>query len=894
MNYSFKALALIAACCCLSPEPGQSQATLFSDSFDTDTSASWDVFPGSASGTPDYQVLFGFDYSTNRFTRNGVTATIPPAPNGGGKGVKMWVNKADATGEAAAVSLFPKGKIFSGQYALKFDMWLNYNGGAGGGSGSTEFATFGINHMGDKVIWDSTGPSDGLWFAVSGEGGAAGDYRVYYGDGFNPPLRAQASTALLDRDGDGVYEDEIVDGTHPLEFPLAVMFPAPQFETAGMPGKEWVRVEIRQRTNEFGMHTVTWLINDYVIGEHMAGDSFGMTSGNIMLGNMDIYASIADPKEDNYVIYDNVRVVDLSAVPPLPVLTLTPDDSVAAEPANTASVTITRFGDLSAPLTVYYRTFGTAKSGLDYEALPGVLTLAVGQAGTNLTITPLNDLIGETTETIIVALSGSANYDIYTNFSAVITLEDDGDTATATVMTLKTNAYEANPDRDGRFEIRLSNPSSSPITVAFTLTGTAVAGTDFTAVGNSVTIPAGETNAIVRIKPINDDILKPERSITLALSSGAGYVLGAVTNGMVTIRDDDFVPAGNLVYSEDFEADPAANWRVNPSPGENPVDLFFDYSSVGIPAAPHSAPGGIHGAKLQANLSGGVFGGVSISPMTLNLTNDYVLRFDLWQSFNGPAPDGGSGSTQLTGAGVGTEGLTPLWPGGTQQGIWFAATGDGGTSADYRAYSSAAPTGYADASGVFTAGGRNNTDAYYYEFGQNAPPQAQRDIFPSQSGVTLVGAPAFVWRDVVIQKTGTTVTWHLDGKLLATVKANATNFAGGNIVLLQSDINTSSSSDPNAAAIAFGLFDNVRVYQLAPNPATPPRITAISVNGGMAQIDFSGEIQDTAGSFKLQSSDIASGPYADAVAAAITQLSPGKFRAGIEISGGRQFYRVRR
>src|SRR5215510_608260 len=47
--------------------------TLFSDNFDTDTSAQWTVFNGSADGTPDFSAQFAFDYSTNRYVANGVT-----------------------------------------------------------------------------------------------------------------------------------------------------------------------------------------------------------------------------------------------------------------------------------------------------------------------------------------------------------------------------------------------------------------------------------------------------------------------------------------------------------------------------------------------------------------------------------------------------------------------------------------------------------------------------------------------------------------------------------------------------------------------------------------------------------------------------------------------------
>jgi hypothetical protein len=35
------------------------------------------------------------------------------------------------------------------------------------------------------------------------------------------------------------------------------------------------------------------------------------TSGNVMVGYMDVFASVANPAADNFIIYDNVRVEEL-------------------------------------------------------------------------------------------------------------------------------------------------------------------------------------------------------------------------------------------------------------------------------------------------------------------------------------------------------------------------------------------------------------------------------------------------------------------------------------------------------------------------------------------------------------------------------------------------------
>ncbi|MFN0126745.1 MAG: PEP-CTERM sorting domain-containing protein [Verrucomicrobiales bacterium] len=277
--------------------------------------------------------------------------------------------------------------------------------------------------------------------------------------------------------------------------------------------------------------------------------------------------------------------------------------------------------------------------------------------------------------------------------------------------------------------------------------------------------------------------------------------------------------ASAVLFTTDFETDQTADWTVNLGPTDGAADFFFDYSTAGIPAAPSGA--GTRGLKLQANQSSGVFGGMSASLTNHSLPSTYTLKFDWWANFNGPFPGGGSGSTQLSTFGVGTAGSTPQWPGGTQDSVWFGGTGDGGSSADWRAYSTAAPTSYLEPSGVYAAGtgttARNNSDPFYSSFGSVTAPAAQLGFFSQQTGTTNVGSAGMEWHQVEIVKSLDTVTWTVDGVLIATVNATAVTFGGNNIFFGHSDINAGSSSDPNDVNLLFTLIDNV---QAVPEPGT--------------------------------------------------------------------------
>jgi len=273
---------------------------LFRDDFETNSASQWDLFWAASNGTPDYTAHWAYDYGEIPYFFNGLVSPIPPAPNSpedSTRALRLTVNNNDATGATAAVNLYPKLATFSGNFVLKFDLWVNYPGNAGGinSTGSTQHALFGLNHLGTNANWApaSAVASDGFWFAVAGEGGDSADYRAYKGNlaGTQTDLTATALPAA--NNTAAFYQN---------------LFPAGRFESAGAPGKRWVEVELRQTNN-----IVLWIMDGTVLSSRTNDAAF--TSGKIMVGFMDVFASIANPARDAFVLFDNVRVENLSPPP---------------------------------------------------------------------------------------------------------------------------------------------------------------------------------------------------------------------------------------------------------------------------------------------------------------------------------------------------------------------------------------------------------------------------------------------------------------------------------------------------------------------------------------------------------------------------------------------------
>jgi len=101
------------------------------------------------------------------------------------------------------------------------------------------------------------------------------------------------------------------------------------------------------------------------------------------------------------------------------------------------------------------------------------------------------------------------------------------------------SVLEGNDGAKLKFPVTLDHPAGKDVTVTYqTSDGTAKAGKDYRATKGEVTIPAGETKAVVKVPVISDKVREDDESLTLTLGS-PGY--GTLDDGTAqgTIRNDD-------------------------------------------------------------------------------------------------------------------------------------------------------------------------------------------------------------------------------------------------------------------------------------------------------------------------------------------------------------------
>jgi hypothetical protein len=350
----------------------------FNDAAATDR---WNFTGVDAGGESDFKVSFNWDTDTNwdlsvnplnptttvPYTyenyKNGPTPSFDPIPLAPGsasgdpkRALRISVNDGGAA-QRSGVNAFPRSApnattplTVSGDYRFEGFIWHNYNGGAGGGSGSTEFQLYGISSdttriftadPGSGTAAGTLGPKpNGVYYAAAGEGGAASSYqgvsvgqasetdsgdarypnrstawtgasaRVPRFDRANPLNLANTGTAAAP-----AMTFDTVDNPENPYYDQGATAPFPQynattqpdgFETYGSPGKGWVPFVIEQRGR-----IVTHSLNGKVINTTVLDTA---VSGTPVVGLVDTFGgSIASPAFDNFVLVDNITLTNVSS-----------------------------------------------------------------------------------------------------------------------------------------------------------------------------------------------------------------------------------------------------------------------------------------------------------------------------------------------------------------------------------------------------------------------------------------------------------------------------------------------------------------------------------------------------------------------------------------------------
>jgi subtilase family serine protease len=122
--------------------------------------------------------------------------------------------------------------------------------------------------------------------------------------------------------------------------------------------------------------------------------------------------------------------------------------------------------------------------------------------------------------------------------SVVVTVSPSNQVTVTASTPQATEAGAAN----GIFTVTRSGNTAVPLTVHYTLGGTAVAATDYLSLSDTVTIEAGASTATIAVTPIDDAAFESDESVVLTVIADGAYALGSPSEAVVTIVSDDLPP----------------------------------------------------------------------------------------------------------------------------------------------------------------------------------------------------------------------------------------------------------------------------------------------------------------------------------------------------------------
>ncbi len=131
--------------------------------------------------------------------------------------------------------------------------------------------------------------------------------------------------------------------------------------------------------------------------------------------------------------------------------------------------------------------------------------------------------------------------------------------------------------------LRRNGPTSLPLTVQVSYTGSATNGVDYQILFDSVTFATGASTATVSIEPLSDGALEGTEQLNVNLLAGSGYVLGPVTAGQIAIVDAK--QRFNIFAVEALTAvdgDPGLILITRQGPINTSTTLFLDIDGSGV------------------------------------------------------------------------------------------------------------------------------------------------------------------------------------------------------------------------------------------------------------------------------------------------------------------------
>ncbi|GFE69461.1 S-layer family protein [Chroococcus sp. FPU101] len=192
---------------------------------------------------------------------------------------------------------------------------------------------------------------------------------------------------------------------------------------------------------------------------------------------------------------------------------------------------------------VVFGKSGGFSASLNLSSLNGTNGFAInGINGTDYSgrsVSSAGDVNGDGFDDLIIGAWSADPNGTQSGQSYVIFGRSTGTTLPSITLAVSPTSVTENGTANLIYTFTRNGSLTSPLTVNYTISGTATRGTDYANIGTSVTFAANSSTTTVTVNPTGDTTVEPNETVILTLANGTGYTIGTTTPVTGTILNDD-------------------------------------------------------------------------------------------------------------------------------------------------------------------------------------------------------------------------------------------------------------------------------------------------------------------------------------------------------------------
>nr|WP_287232236.1 FG-GAP-like repeat-containing protein [Microcystis sp. Msp_OC_L_20101000_S702] len=304
-----------------------------------------------------------------------------------------------------------------------------------------------------------------------------------------------------------------------------------------------------------------------------SNETFFVNLSNLQTNGRNV--TLADNQGQGTILNDDTSVT----------LAVSPS-SVTEDGTSNLIYIFTRTGVTSNALTVNYSIGGTATNGTDYTSIPTSVTFAANSTTATVTVDPTADTTVEADETVALTLTAGTDYTIGTTTPVTGTITNDDLILPSITLAISPSSVTEDGTSNLIYIFIRTGDTTNPLTVNYSIGGTATNGTDYTLLPTSVTFEANSAIATVTVDSTADTIVESDETVILTLAAGTGYTVGTPNAATGTITNDDTSVTSQLSINDITVVEGKDNNAIltvtvdNP----NPQPITFNYTTAPINA----------------------------------------------------------------------------------------------------------------------------------------------------------------------------------------------------------------------------------------------------------------------------------------------------------------------